>query len=269
MRRLNLPEIGDVEACPGWLHGAMTGYLQVMIERLHLYDAAAPVIAHLLQETGRRQIVDLCSGSGGPWPGLAAKIAADGVDARVVLTDLVPDHHDPAGLDGYPAITYHPESVSALDVPAELPGLRTMFTALHHFRREEVREILVAAQRDRIPFAAFEATARSLRGFLTVLAVPLLVLWLMPRVESAHPLALLLTYFPPILPLMIGWDGVASSFRSHTENELRELVDQISEPGYAWTVRRQGVPGLPVKVLQVVGRPERASVDLERKGFSS
>ncbi|MGD8494690.1 MAG: class I SAM-dependent methyltransferase, partial [Gemmatimonadales bacterium] len=247
----------------------MTGYLQVMIERLRLYDAAAPVIAHLLKDTGGRQIVDLCSGSGGPWPGLLARIAADGVDAHIVLTDLVPAHHDPAGLDGHPAITYHPASVSALDVPAELPGLRTMFTALHHFGPEQVREIFVAAQRDNVPFAAFEATARSLRGLLTVMAVPLLVLWLMPRVESAHPLALLLTYLPPILPLMIGWDGVASTFRSHTEDELRELVDGISEPGYRWTVRRQGVRGLPVKVLQVVGQPKRAAVDIEGKGRSS
>jgi len=266
MRRLDIPEIGDLQACPGWLHGAMTGYLQVMIERLRLYDAAAPVIARCLASSRGQQIVDLCSGAGGPWPGLEAKIAAAGVRARVVLTDLVPDHHAPPGVAAHPEIRYHPTPVSALDVPADLPGMRTMFTALHHFDRDQVRRILLNAQRDGVPFAAFEATGRSLRGLLCVLAVPLLVLWLMPRVESVHPLALLLTYFPPLLPLVIGWDGIASSLRSHTGDELRDLVEEIAEPGYAWTVRRHAVPRLPVQVLELVGQPELAPREPEPEG---
>jgi hypothetical protein len=141
-----------------------------------------------------------------------------------------------------------------------------MFTALHHFDRDQVRRILLDAQRDRVPFAAFEATGRSLRGLLCVLAVPLLVLWLMPRVESVRPLALLLTYFPPVLPLMIGWDGVASSLRSHTEDELRGLVEEIAEPGYAWSVRRHAVSRLPVQVLELVGQPELGPHQLEPEG---
>lgn len=269
MRRFDLPEIGDLPACPDWLRSAMTGFLQVMIDRLRLYDDAAPIIASALTRSRCVRIVDLCSGAGGPWPGLASRLEAADASAPITLTDLAPNRNAVARMRAHPGIIYHPAPVSALDVPADLPGMRTMFTALHHFDRGQVRGILLDAQRDGVPFAAFEATGRSLRGLLCVLAVPLLVLWLMPRVESVHPLALLLTYFPPLLPLMIGWDGFASSLRSYTEDELRDLVGEIAEPGYGWTVQRRRVPRLPVQVLELVGRPELVPREPEPGGSPS
>jgi len=234
----------------------MTGYLQVMIRRLRLYDQAVPVIVDVLARSGDDRIVDLGSGAGGPWPRLADRLAAAGPPVQVTLTDLSPNAAAVARLDSAPSVAYHPAPVSALEVPEQLSGMRTMFTALHHFDRDEVRSILRAAQRDRVPFAAFEATGRSWRGLMTILAIPFLVMLLMPRVVPLRPLALLLTYCPPILPLVIGWDGFASTLRSHTEEELRELIDEIAEPDYAWSVSHTRVPGLPVHVLQLVGCPE-------------
>jgi len=263
MRRYDVPEVGDLDGCPDWLRDAMTGYLQVMIRQLRLYDPAAPAIADALVRSGLTRIVDLGSGAGGPWPRLAERLIADGLPVQVTLTDLSPNAAAATTLDAVPSVAYHPTPVSALDVPAELPGMRTMFTALHHFDRDQVRSMLRAAQRDRVPFAAFEATGRSLRGLITILAVPFLVLLLMPRVVPTRPLALLLTYFPPILPLAIGWDGLASTLRSHTEDELRELVDEIAEPHYSWTVDHVRVPGLPVRLLQLVGCPEPGLFDRE------
>lgn len=266
MRRFDLPEIGDLPACPDWLRSAMTGFLRVMIDRLRLYDDAAPVIASALTRSTCDRIVDLCSGAGGPWPRLASTLETTDASALITLTDLAPNQSAAERVRTQPGITYRRAPVSALEIPPDLPGMRTMFTALHHFDRDQVRRILLDAQRDRVPFAAFEATGRSLRGLLCVLAVPFLVLWLMPRVESVHPLALLLTYFPPVLPLMIGWDGIASSLRSHTEEELRGLCEEIAEPGYGWTVRRHALPRLPVQVLELVGQPERAPREPEREG---
>jgi len=152
-------------------------------------------------------------------------------------------------------IGYHEGSVSALDVPPGLGGVRTMFTALHHFDREQVRAILRAAQRDRVGFAAFEATQRSGRGLLVSLFIPLLVLVLMPRVRPRRSFALLLTYLPPLLPLLIWWDGFASTLRTYTVDELRAIVTEIQAPGYAWDVREVSVRGAPIPVLQLTGRP--------------
>ena len=256
MHRLDLPEVGDLESCPEWLRSSMRGFLQVMFDRLGTYDGAAPVIAELLDQAGDDRIVDLASGAGGPWPRLWRKLSDAGVETRVMLTDLSPDRHRGIRLAAASGVTYHPAPVSALAVPEHLPGMRTMFTALHHFDRDEVRSILLAAQRDGVSFAAFEATRRSWHGLLAAAAVPLLVLLLMPAVMPRRPLPLLLTYLLPVLPLLIGWDGLASMLRSHRETELREIVAEIGTSGYEWDVGRIAVAGWPMLSVQyVAGRP--------------
>ena len=50
----------------------------------------------------------------------------------------------------------------ALAVPERLTGLRTVFTAFHHFRPADARAILESAVRDRQGIAIFEATFRTL-----------------------------------------------------------------------------------------------------------
>lgn len=255
MRRLDLPEIGDLSACPPWLRRAMTGYLHAMFDALRLYDASLPVLSATLRRGDVSAIVDLASGSGGPWPALARRLAAAGTPTHVTLTDLSPDPDAARRLDAEDGVGYHPGPVSALSVPVELVGMRTMFTALHHFDADEVRSILRAAQRDRVPFAAFEATHRTGSGVLTTLAIPWLVLLLMPTVRPVRPLALLLTYLPPVLPLLIWWDGFASMLRSHTADELRAIAEEIRVPGYDWRVDVVRAPGLPVRVLRLVGTP--------------
>lgn len=256
MRRFDLFEIADLPSCPDWLRSAMTGYLQTVIERFEPYRAAAAPIAELMQSTGTRQIVDLASGAGGPWPGLRERIAEFGTEApEVILTDLRPDPAARKRLEDEPGITYRPDSVSAVDVAPNLHGVRTMFSALHHFDRAGVRSIMRSAQDDRVGFVAVEATHRSVAGVLTTLAVPLLVLGLMPSVRPRSMRALWLTYLPPLLPLVIWWDGFVSTLRTYTVAELEAIADEIASPHYRWTVREVPVEGAPIPSLQLIGQP--------------
>lgn len=236
----------------------MTGYLQVVIEQARPYDVAVPVVSELIDRTGSADVVDLASGAGGPWRQLAAASSREHPALRVTLTDVNPNAQTLHGSDGCPGLDYLAEPVSALEVPVELGRVRTMFTALHHFDEAEVRTILAAAQRDRVGFAAFEATHRSVRGLLVTLAIPLLVLVLMPRVKPRRVVTLLLTYLPPLLPLLIWWDGLASTLRTYAADELRALVAELAEPGYTWRVDEVAVPGAPIPVLQLVGWPDRS-----------
>jgi hypothetical protein len=255
MRRVDLPELEDQAWFPVSLRDAMTGYLRVVIELARPYDVAAPALAELLDATSSDHVVDLASGGGGPWGRLIGPLRSHRPSLGVTLTDLNPNRSAASSLEATAGLGYHEGSVSALDVPPELGGVRTMVTALHHFDREQVRAILEAAQRDRVGFAAFEATQRSVRGLLVSLFVPLLVLLLMPRVRPRRVFPLLLTYLPPLLPLLIWWDGFASTLRSYTVDELRALVAEIQAPGYAWDVREVPVRGAPIPVLQLTGRP--------------
>jgi len=230
----------------------MTGYLQTVISKARPYAVAAEPLAELLREAGERRVVDLASGGGGPWPGLADELRARGVEVEVTCTDLYPN------ADAASRLRFHPAPVSALAVPAELVGVRTLFSALHHFAPRDVRSILASAQKARAPFASFEATHRSLRGVLVSLFIPLTVLVLMPFVRPRRALALLFTYLPPIVPLAVFWDGMVSTFRTYRVRELEAIVAELRRPDYEWRVEEIPVRGVPIPITAVLGRPRLA-----------
>lgn len=255
MRRVDLPEIEDQSWCPGWLLDALTGYLQVAIEQGRPYDVALPALDALLSATRATSVIDLGSGAGGPWPDLFPELRTRHPGLTLTLTDLAPNAGAVERFAGVEGVTYSPEGVSALAGPARPGEVRTMFTALHHFSPEEVKAILLSAQRERIGFAAFEATHRSAAGLLVTVLVPLLAMVLMPRVRPRSWIALLITYLPPVVPLVIWWDGVASTLRTYSVAEMQAIAAEIAEPGYLWQVEEVRAPRVPVPILQVIGSP--------------
>ncbi|MCC6245987.1 MAG: hypothetical protein IT353_24350 [Gemmatimonadaceae bacterium] len=260
MPRLNLPEVEDQSWLPRVLRDAMTGYLRVAIGFSKPYAVVAPVLAELTRAHGADQIVDLASGGGGPWPELHEALRTElGRHPTVTLTDVNPNLTAAGALEQLPGLSYRRESVSALAVPPGLSGVRTMFTGLHHFSEAEVKDLFRSAQDAQVPFLAAEATHRSVRGVLVTALVPLLVLLLMPLVKPRRPLPLLLTYLPPLLPVLIWWDGFASTLRSYRASEVRTLAESVAVPGYSWQVEELPAPGAPIPVTLIVGRPARLS----------
>lgn len=256
MHRVALPEVEDSGSLPRWLRDAITGYLRVAIALGRPYAVVAPVLVQLLRASGGTRVVDMASGGGGPWPELLELVKSEmGVYPTVTLTDIQPNMAAATALGHLPSITYRREPVSALSVPRDLGGVRTMFTGLHHFDEAGVTTILRAAQEARVPFLAAEATHRSLRGLLVSTLVPLLVLFLMPQVRPRRFLPLLLTYLPPLLPALIWWDGLASTLKTYQASELRALVSAIAVPEYEWHVEELTARGAPIPVTIVVGHP--------------
>jgi hypothetical protein len=254
MNRISLPEVEDSARLPSWLRDAMTGYLQVAIGLGKPYAVVAPTLASLIRTSGSDRVVDLAAGGGGPWPALLADLTSElGASPRVTLTDIQPNLSAAIELERLPGMSYRREPVSALAVPRELQGARTMFTGLHHFDEGEVTAILRAAQQAKVPFFAAEATHRSVRGLLVTALVPLLVLLLMPKVRPRRLLPLLLTYLPPLLPVLIWWDGFASTLKSYRAEELQAIVSAIEEPGYTWRVMEMQGRGAPIPVTVIMG----------------
>lgn len=255
MRRRQWQEIEDLPACPGWLRDAMTGYLQVVIDQARPYRVAAPILGGLLERTGSAAILDLASGGGGPWPSLLSEPGLADARVSVCLTDIEPSHEATVRLSGVSGFEYLPDPVSALAPPDLGHGVWTMFTGLHHFTPEEVKTIMRTAQQRGVAFAAFEATQRSARGVLISLFIPLIVLLLMPRVRPRRFFTLLLTYLPPLLPVVIWWDGFVSTLRTYTVSELEAFAREVKVDGYEWRVRELPVQGAPIPVLSLVGGP--------------
>ncbi len=247
MKRIHAFEIHDQFWCPDVFRNQLTEFLQLSAKVLRIYDGVIPLVEKVLLKTGSNEIVDLCSGSSGPWSHLAEKTSG----IKVVLTDKYPNTHslERVSLESDGKIKFVSESVDATNVPAHLTGMRTIFTGLHHFRTEMAKLILEDAVQKRTPIGIFEFTERSLYNLLSgPLGYPLLVLLLSPFVKPFKMSRLFWEYVLPVAPLVALWDGVVSDLRTYSVIELEELVSSIESTGYKWEVgvQKASFPGMRI-----------------------
>ncbi len=250
MRRLHLFEIHDSVLCPAAVRNGLTDFLELSIDVFDTYGLVRAHIAELLSASGVRQVVDLCSGAGGPWVHWLKKGL---IQASVTLTDKFPNATscDHLAGSGIPGLTYRRDPVDAAEVPDDLVGLRTIFTAFHHFRPDSARAIIADAVSKRQPIGIFELTSRSPLAFLAMLLSPLGVWLLTPRMPKPGWRKLLLTYVVPVIPICVLIDGVASCFRTYS---LEELGTMVSDNTYTWTIGAVRGRGGPITYL--LGHPK-------------
>ena len=252
--RLHLFEFEDQQWCPALLRNAITGYLRLAVAVTQQIRPVVPALAGFLRSTGESSILDLCSGSGGIASQLARGLARRGQQTRIVLSDLYPDtasFGDIADASGG-MVEFRSAPLDATAVPAELPGLRTVFNAFHHFRPREARRVLAAAAESGRPIAVIEFIERGIIPLSGILFSPILVLFLAPFLRPFRWQALLFIYVVPIVPLMILWDGLVSWLRVYSLDELRAMAASVAVPGYAGEAGhwRAG----PVRVTYLLGR---------------
>ena len=216
---------------PTAIREGVTDFLTVAVETTNVYEPVRERLAKAIADSQAGQVVDLCSGAGGPWPNWRRKGL---IDCAVTLTDKFPSAAAQQRLAASPApeVCYLPEPVDASAVPKSLEGFRTLFTSFHHFRPDEARSILQDAVRSRQPVGIFETTHRNLRAMASMIGTPVAVWLLTPRIPHLSWKVILFTYLIPIIPLIVLLDGWTSCLRSYKPDELRAMADQ---PGYAWT----------------------------------
>src|SRR5262245_39160718 len=135
MQRLHLFEFGDQPWLPRVIHDAEVAYLSASYRFLPFARLWAEKIATVLPGRGPGVIVDLCSGTGGALLAILDQLASRGHTVHAMLTDLYPS---PACISDDRILVIE-EPVDATRIPAELTGVRTMFSAFHHFRPEAAK----------------------------------------------------------------------------------------------------------------------------------
>ncbi|RKG92810.1 hypothetical protein [Corallococcus terminator] len=251
--RLQLFEFLDQPWLPGLLRRGEVDYLRVVLDRVRPYNSVVPHLAELLRSAGTNRIVDLCSGTGGPWRTLLPALHAVHSEAEVVLTDL----HPTPVQELPPGAYYRDTPVDATRIPEELTGVRTLFEGLHHFPPEQARALLADAAAHGAPFAAYELTQRTLPYLLVqfLLVVPLVWIFTL-LIRPVRGWRLVLTYLVPIIPLLILWDGLVSSLRTYTPEELEKLTTGLDTDGYRWGSGVHRAPGVVITYL--IGQPGRS-----------
>ena len=252
MRRLHLFEFGDQRWLPQILRDAETAYLAAGYRLLPMLARQwADRLATVLPAGEPAEILDLCSGAGGPLPLIVEELEKRGYQARVTLTELYPGPKP----SGHPGIAWLTEPVDATKVPSTLAGVRTMFSAFHHFPPDAARGILNDAFEHRRAICIFESGSGTLAGVISMLGVPIAVLALMPFARPFRWTHLLFTYVIPLMPLIVLWDGIVSMLRIYSPGQMKEMTMDLRAPGYVWEAGRVQVTGIPGGLPYLIGRP--------------
>lgn len=266
MRRLHLVELEDCAWVPAPIRDAAIAVLDVAAERLAFHDGALPALTAVLERSRTTHLMDLCSGAGGPALRMRALLRRGGRAVSLSLSDLHPSQvgRDRVAAAAEDGVRYLDGPVDAMTGGPEGDGVRTMFSALHHFRPEAARRLIAGVVARRQPLCFVDVAASpALRRLPWPVALPAIVLnalmvfvvalVLTPLVRPVRASHLVLTYVIPVVPLLFAWDGTVSALRAYTPDEVLALA--TSAPGaesYDWSAGAAG------RALYLTGVP-RAS----------
>jgi hypothetical protein len=249
-------ELHDHPLFPSFLRDLVTDALEAMWNTTHTYHPIVPRLKAALEKARTQQVVDLCSGGGGPWLGLQSALTSIGCPVSVCLTDKFPNRRafDKATMQSLQTIIGYPGSVDARCLPSGLAGFRTIFSSFHHFDPHEARMLLSDSVRSREGIAVFEAAECSPRGIGTVFLVPLLALMITPGIRPFKWGRLIWTYALPAIPFVLWLDGLLSSLRSYSRTDMAELVRGLDSESYSWDIGRDE-DGIH-RITYLIGSPE-------------
>lgn len=256
MRRTELFEIHDHRWFPAFLRYLVTDALEALWNFGDSYKPILPLLRKALASAGTTEILDLCSGSGGPWFRLVQDFEdEEHFPVSVCLTDKYPNQEafERALSNSNFRIGFDSRPVQATEVPPDLRGFRTMFSSFHHFRATEARKVLANAVEHGRGIAIFETARREPRIMLAICIIPILILFLTPRIRPFRWSRVLWTYVFPVVPFVLWFDGWMSCLRSYSHKELNDLVRSLPEESYRWEVGTQSDGFLPVTYL--IGHP--------------
>lgn len=263
MKRIQAIEFEDYPWFPRQWRNFMTDFFHYQMKTFNLYRPAVDLLAQALRQTGKRQIVDMCSGGSGPLALIQKQLKQQhGLDVPVRLTDKYPNlpAFEKIVEEAEGEIRYSVESIDATNVPDTLDGFRTIFSAFHHFPPGLAIRILQDSIDKRAPIGIFELSNRSLSAFFQVLlAGPLSILVLTPFFKPRSWQRFFWTYVIPVIPFFVAFDGAGSNLRAYGPDELLDLVSHVAhQDQFEWKTGVQ-VTHLPgVTVTYLLGIPRAA-----------
>lgn len=103
--------------------------------------------------------------------------------------------------------------------------LRTFYLSFHHFDDNAAKAILKSTLETSDAFAIVELQDRRLFSLLLLMLEPLLVYLVAPLWFLGDVRYLFFTFIIPLMPILMGWDGIVSLLRTRTFDEIVKLAD--------------------------------------------
>ncbi len=259
MKRMHFVEIHEQSWCPDSFRDGMTGTLQFTSNLLSTFNEVLPPLIKAMRYTGLNQVIDCCSGSGGPWKELIKSLPVESnIPEKIILTDRSPNLETYKDLKQISKgrIDYTSEPIDAMDVPTELKGFRTYFSSFHHFEPHRARLLLRDVLDKKAGIAIFEMLDNSLWSIFFVTAVSsFLTLIAVPFIRPFRWSNVFWTYIIPVLPFAFMFDGVVSCFRTYSIKGLEQLVESLGPNDYEWQIWKHRTRLSPLQVTCLIGHP--------------
>lgn len=236
--RIHLFELEDLSWFPNSLRVGGTDYLRYLLLATDVYEPLIPLIFESLSQTNETTIIDLCSGGGGYVEKLFEGLSKRSTKKiSIILTDKFPNYEAYRILKERTAgqIDFANYSVDAANVPNDLKGFRVMFSAIHHFHPEQVKNILQNAVDSNAPIGIFDGYEKNMLAILLVILFhPIALLLFTPFFKPFSFSRLFFTYIIPFIPIYTVWDGCVSILRMYKFQELLKIANQTKANNYQW-----------------------------------
>jgi hypothetical protein len=263
MKRIHLFEFEDLAWFPNWLRIRMTRFIVAMHKLLGSSDELANLVAKALKHSKKQQVIDLCSGSGGPMLDVVKIIKEKHhvENLKLTFSDLYPNTEVAQEINSQnnPNIEYLTTPVNAGNIDKSKVGVRTMVCSMHHMRPAIAKSILKDAKEAHQPICVFEISDNSYPFWLWWISIPftfIMVFFVTLMVRPVTWQQLVFTYLIPILPLFIAWDGAVSNARTYTLKDLDVLLEGLESENYKW---EKGIIKGKGRKLYLLGLPIQAS----------
>jgi len=259
-KRIHLFEFEDFSWFPDVIRAGGTDYLRYFLIRTELYRPAIDLISDGLHKSGEDKLVDLCSGGGGYIEQISEGInKTSGGKYTITLTDKYPntDAYKLMSERSKGLIGYCSSPVDVFGVPGELKGFRVLFSAVHHFKPDQVRSILQDAVHANAPIGLFDGGEKGIMAILGLLLIhPVAFALFTPFFKPFKLSRLFFTYVIPLIPLYTIWDGIVSILRMYQPEELYRIALSLEADNYTWeygkTKNRFGI-----KATYLIGYPKK------------
>lgn len=258
MRRYLLYEIADKLSFPSTLRMLMTDILEFIIVKFQIYEAVIPLIKEVMQHMKTTQIIDLCSGSSGPWSQIQVQLQGQLESVYVTLTDKYPNllAFEKIKERSGSKIQYISETVDATNIPAYLKGMRTIFSAFHHFEPDAARKILQNTVNSRSAIGIFEFSERRLDKIPFAFLLPLFIFLITPFIKPRTFKRVFWVNIIPIIPWVLTYDAIISFIKTYSPKDLKELVGGIHSEGYVWKIGQVASEVRSIRITYLIGFPK-------------
>jgi hypothetical protein len=238
--RLHLFEFNDSSWAPRALRDTIIEALSRTLSWGHLLAGLVAPFEEFVARAGVSEVLDVCAGAAGPARILVDEIRRAGrTPPRFILTDLQPQLDAwQSARDQFPgAIDFVAEPVDATAIPREIAGgrARIIINAFHHFPPELARSILRDAVEGSAGVFIAEPWERNPLRFGTFIPVGVLALLVNPILSHRdRGWKALMTFASPVVAAASLWDGLVSTMRVYSRQELEAMVAPLGDR-FTWT----------------------------------